>query len=260
MMNNETILKQFKEKVSDKISLQSKGINRFIVKNPFIFEDGDNYVIVLKYDKDNKQWFISDEGHTFLHLSYFMDEKDFSKGTRETIIANSKKMFDVQERDGELFLPIQDNAFGDALYDFVQCLMKITDITYLERERVKSTFFEDFKASINKIVTKKKIHVQFDTAYSEKDKNKDYPIDCMIKTKKEPIFIFAINNDNKCKDAMISIMMLERWSIKFHAVGIFEDQTEISRKVLAKFSNICEKQISGLDNIEYFEKYLEAHS
>ncbi|MBI5002488.1 hypothetical protein HZC31_03825 [Candidatus Woesearchaeota archaeon] len=111
---------------------------------------------------------------------------------------------------------------------------------------------------MNEVIKKKKIKLHFNT-YDSHDRNKEYPIDCLIETKKEPIYIFAINNDNKCRDAMISIMMFERWSIQFHPVGVFEDQTEISRRVLAKFSNVCEKQISSLEGIDYFEKYLETH-
>jgi len=161
-MINENILKQFKEKVDEKVSITTQGVNRFLIDTPFIFEDGDHLVIILKYNKETKEWFLTDEGHTFLHLSYFMDEKDFLKGTREKIILESRKMFGVNEKKGELTLLIKDNAFGDALYDFVQCLLKIMDITYLERERVKSTFFEDFKISINSIIQKQKLKVKFD--------------------------------------------------------------------------------------------------
>ncbi|MBI5002128.1 DUF1828 domain-containing protein [Candidatus Woesearchaeota archaeon] len=131
-MNNETILKQFKEKVSEKIYLEPRGVGRFSIKNPYIFEDGDNLVMVLKYESEKKRWIISDEGHTFLHLSYFMDDKDFSKGTREEIINKTKKMFNIYESNGEMYIVVEKNEFGDALYCFVQCLLKITDITYLE--------------------------------------------------------------------------------------------------------------------------------
>jgi hypothetical protein len=254
------IIKQFQEKVSKEITLKEKGIHRYLVKTPFIFEDGDNLLIILKYNKDTKEWYLTDEGHTFLHLSYFMDDKDISKGTRKSIIENSKNMFNVTENKGEFLLAIEKDNYGDSLYNFVQCLLKVVDITFLERERVKSTFLEDFKMSINKIVKRKHLEVKFNTHLEQKDKNKKYPIDCVIETKKTPYFVFAINNDNKCREAMISILMFERWEVKFHAVGVFEDQTTVGRTVLAKFSDICEKQISDLDSIERFEKYIEVHN
>ena len=34
---------------------------------------------------------------------------------------------------------------GNVFYNYIQALIKITDVSYLSRERVKSTFWEDFK-------------------------------------------------------------------------------------------------------------------
>ncbi|MEJ2267480.1 MAG: DUF1828 domain-containing protein [Nanoarchaeota archaeon] len=120
-MNKDNILTQFKEKVCKEINLVEKGIGRYLIKNPFIFEDGDNLVILLIFDKEKNSWKLTDEGHTFQHLSYFMEEKDFSKGSRDGIIEDSKKMFRVSEEKGELFLYVKNEEFGNSLYDFVQC-------------------------------------------------------------------------------------------------------------------------------------------
>ena len=127
-----SILEQFKEKVCDQITLEDKGRDRFLVKTPFIFEDGDHLIIILKYNKETKKWMLTDEANTFMHISYFLNNKEIESGTRADIIETAKKMFDVKEDDGELFVFVEDNEFGNALYDFVQCLLKITDIVYTE--------------------------------------------------------------------------------------------------------------------------------
>src|SRR3989344_4207448 len=138
MIQSETILKQFREKVSEKITLKEKGIGRYLVQTPFLFEDGDHLAIILKYDKEIKKWKLTDEGHTFMHIGYFMDIKDVKKGTRQEIIKNSKMMFGIEEKAGELFILVKDDKFGYSLFDFLQGLLKITNITYLEIDRVSS--------------------------------------------------------------------------------------------------------------------------
>jgi len=165
-----------KEKGCKEIGLIEKGIGRYVVKNPFIFEDGDQLVILLIYDKEAKGWKITDEGHTFQHLSYFMEEKDFSKGSRDEIIESSKKMFGISEKDGELFLYVENNEFGNTLYDFIQGLLKIADISFLERDRIRTLFFEDFKNQLSKIAKGKKLEIHFDYNIN-KDKRDIYPVD-----------------------------------------------------------------------------------
>src|SRR4030067_106805 len=109
----ETIEKEFREKVNAKIMLTSEGVERFRVFTPFLFEDGDHLAIVLK--KEDLNWVLSDEGHTYMHLTYDIDEKDLQRGTRQKIITNALSLFSVQDREGELIVPIQSNLYGGAL-------------------------------------------------------------------------------------------------------------------------------------------------
>ncbi len=253
-MSVDTIEQDFKRKVCDKLRLSAEGMNRYRVFTPFLFEDGDHLAIVLK--REQNSWILSDEGHTYMHLTYDLDEKDLQKGTRQKIITTALSAFSVNDRNGELIIGIQDNRYGDALYSFIQALLKITDISYLSRERVRSTFMEDFKSFIEEhIPTNRRI---FDWNDAQHDPEGKYVIDCRINGMSRPLFVCALPGDDKVRDTTIGLLQFERWGIPFRSVGIFEDQEEINRKVLARFSDICEKQFSSLGaNKDRITKYLE---
>ena len=137
----EMIEQDFHSKVCAQIRLEPEGVERYRVFTPFRFDDGDHLAIALR--REAGQWILSDEGHTYMHLTYDLDEKSLHRGTRQQIIANALSAFAVEDREGELMLTVRDERYGDTLFDFIQALLKITDVTYLSRERVKSARFSD---------------------------------------------------------------------------------------------------------------------
>ena len=253
-MELETVVKDFRSKVCEQLRLMQEGENRFRVFTPFMFEDGDHLAIVLK--REQEHWLLSDEGHTYMHLTYDLDEKELRTGTRQRIITNALSAFSVTDRSGELMTPIKGEQYGDALYSFVQALLKIADVTFLSRERVKSTFLEDFREFIETTVAKDRR--MFDWHEPKHDPDGLYSVDCRIDIPAEdPIFIYALQSDDKVKDATIGLHQYERWGVPHRGVGVFENQEDINRKSLARFSDVCDKQFSNLaTNKERLSKYL----
>jgi hypothetical protein len=253
-MNIETIEREFHDKVSAKIRLTAEGINRYRVFTPFLFEDGDHLAIVLK--NTGVQWVLSDEAHTYMHLTYDLDEKDLQRGTRQKIIANALSTFQVEDREGELVLDIPENRYGDALYSFIQALLKITDVTYLSRERVRSTFMEDFRALVMETVPEDRR--VFDWHDPIHDPHGMYTVDCRINGMSRSLFVHALPSDARTRDATITLLQFEKWGVVHRSLGIFEDQESINRKVLARFSDVCEKQFSTLTaNRERITRFLQ---
>ena len=129
-MTIDTIEADFRRTVGESVRLANEGLNRYRVFTPFLFEDGDHLAVVLK--REDSRWVLTDEGHTYMHLTYDLDERDLQRGNRQKIISNALSVFSVEDREGELRLLIPDAQFGDGLFSFIQALLKTSAIpTYL---------------------------------------------------------------------------------------------------------------------------------
>jgi hypothetical protein len=251
----ESIEAAFRAGVADQVRVIPEGSARFRVFTPFQFPDGDHLAIVLR--RIDSQWVLSDEGHTLMHLSYSIDDADLTRGGRAELIDAALKTFDILEADGTLSLPVPDNAFGESLFDYVQALLKITDVTYLTRERVQTTFLEDLRNLVFSRFPGQRATARWHEP--QLDPEAKYEVDYRIESRSgQPVFVFGLPNDDKVRDATITLLQLEEWQLPGNSIGIFEDQQTITRKVLARFTDHVDRQFSSLaGNEDRIAAYIE---
>lgn len=250
----EELERDLRKGVSHAIEVVQEGTNRYVVHVPFTFADGDHFVILL--DTSTQSVFrFTDEGHTFMHLSY--DLIDFQHGTRRKVIDRVLARYEVADDQGALTLPVPLENLANGLFSFVQAITRVTDIDFLTREQVRSTFLEDVKTFVGEVAQRQHLSVTLDYVDQQHDPKGLYPVDAYLTNGRRPITVFAIADDTRCRDATITLHEWEKWRREFHPISIFRDLEEISGRVLARFTDIAEKQFSSLDSAhERFESYL----
>jgi hypothetical protein len=250
----ETLVRAFEEKARARIQVAAEGVERYRVHAPFHFDDGDHLVLVLKRVADRRG--LTDEGHTYMRLSYDMDVRDLRKGTRQKVVSDALSMYGVEDRDGELVVVADEASLGDAFFSLVQCILRISDVSLLSRERVRSAFWEDFVAFFQENVPSDRLRLKWHDP--ERDPEANYVVDMRLNHRPKPLMVFALANDDRTRDATITLHQLEAWQVPHESLGVFEDQEQINRKVLARFTDVSDKQFSSLyGNRDRLKTYLQ---
>jgi hypothetical protein len=248
-MDPRALLESFRRKVCGRIDIEPAGVDRYVIYTPFMFDDGDHFVTILR--KDSSGWFLTDEGHTLSHLSY--GHTDVTGGTRGAMLDEALAAHRVENRDGELRLSVPREEFGDALYSFLQAASRIATIAQMTHERAATTFMDDFGGLLSEILPPER--VVYDWHDPVRDPDGKYLVDCRINGSRKPCLVFGVNSTSKCSHATITCLTLERWGMPFRSVVLFEDQTKIGRRQLAQLSDVVGKQFASLGERDRIRAY-----
>jgi len=64
---------------------------------------------------------------------------------------------------------------------------------------------------------------------------------------RRPLMVFALPNDDRTRDATIALLQIREVGNDASVFGVFEDQEEVNKKVLARFTTSARKQFSSFD-------------
>ena len=236
------------------VKLRPKNGKLLLVETPFFFADGDPYQIFIK-EMPGGIIRLTDMGHTMMHLSYENDIDKFKEGTRGKIFEQIKAETFIEENNGEFFIETQTENLGFNIFRLGQALTKINDLTFLNRARSESTFYEDLQEQLYRVVGEDKVIKDF--YYEDMENARDYPIDYRIEGKySSPLFLFGIPNRDKARLTTIILERLLRSKADFDSLLIFSDQGAIPKQDLARLSNAGGEMIASLDAEADFSRKL----
>ncbi|UJH92724.1 DUF1828 domain-containing protein [Antarcticibacterium sp. 1MA-6-2] len=226
------------------VNIIQKNDHLLMIDTPFYFSDGDPYQIYIK-EMPAGVIRLTDMGHTLMHLSYENDINKFRDGTRGKLFDLIVSEFELSENNGEFYIDDEINNLSKNIFRLGQALTKISDLTFLNRARAESTFYEDLTEQLYRIIDSDKV-VQ-DYNFPLIDNPQDYPIDYYIKGKHAPLFLFGIPNRDKARLTTITLERLLRVKADFDSLLIFSDQSSIPKQDLARLSNAGGEMIASLD-------------
>ena len=250
-MDIKALQKNISEGFHKNIFLKEKRPNLYQVFLPFYYPDGDMIEIFLEINGNNI--IIQDMGMTLMRLSYNFDLNSKNKKKVFNEILNNYQM---EESEGNLKIIASCDEIFSYLIQFIQVVIKISDLEFLKREVVRSLFYEYFEKFIIIDLENFKPIKEF---YPDFDTEKQYPAPYAIPIKnKDPFCIYPIASDDKCNESTITVQHYELHNFKPETMAVFENQESIGRKPLARLSNVVGKQFSTLTGNELrIEEYIK---
>ena len=114
--------------VAESVCFEPDGRGEHYVVTPFTFGDGDGPCIALREDESG--WVLTDQGSTMMRLSWKLSDKERKDPERLRNIDGAMKLGSVVESKGELIRRVEGENYAEALFDFVQALLRIDDLGY----------------------------------------------------------------------------------------------------------------------------------
>lgn len=187
-----------------------------------------------------------------MHLSYENDLDALEKGTRGKLLNQIQLELGLKEEDGEFYLESTLEDIPANIFRLGQGIIKIYDLTCLNRVRVESTFYEDLNSRIYELVNEENIIRNY--IYDSKDYAEDYPIDYKIEGKIDPLF--GVGNKDKARIVTIVLERLIRHEASFESLIVFQNFDEIPKNDAKRLMNVSCEMITSLDAREDLSRKL----
>lgn len=244
-----TLVAEVRRKICHEIDIEQEGDDRFIIFSPFMFDDGDHFVTILK--RQDGRWWLTDEGHTLMHMDY--EQTDFRSPSRWKVIENALANHQIQLSGSELRTPMDEPFQADRIFSFFQGIARITNVTAMTREMVSAAFMEDFRELMRETLPSGTY--QFNYVDSAHDPQGMYPIDCRIDAAGKSWAVFGVGTDDKCNLTALTCKQHSEWDPAFQSVVIYRNIWEMAHRPAGRLTNVANKQFSSINDQDAIREF-----
>ena len=219
--------------------------NVFRVYAPFFHEDGDMLSIYLDLSSD--KMLIRDFGNALMRMAYTFD---FESENKRRILNDIVKSYNGMLVNDEILMSVNESSLAMTVYHFSQLIAKASNIDILQRELVKSLFFEYLNDFVDTELVEYEVVKKYEIAKNyAPSSDKSLVVDYVIKAQR-PIYMFGVNGDSRASKTIISCLSFQREKIPFRSLVIHEDinSNNLSGFNRQQITNAADKQFASFNS------------
>lgn len=226
------------------VSLEEVEPNVLRVYAPFFHEDGDMISMYLDTTPEGQSFLLRDFGNTLMRVSYSFD---LDTENKRKILSSIVRSNNGTLNDGELQLQASIDTLPEAILHFSQLVAKVSSIDLLQRQVVKSMFYDYLQDFISSNLSQYRIS-QNDTPTKDKLLTVDYKIEGIQDAR--PIYIFGVNENAKASKVVISCLNFQKQKIPFRSLIVHDDFESLSSFNRSQITNAADKQYTSFDDFQ----------
>lgn len=223
-----------------------------IVSLPLYDRDGDAFTVYLDSHAGGLQ--LSDIGNTLMRLSYEHDVDKLLSGSRgklfDMIVGDAGAIAD----DGELLLQTPADRLIPALFSFGQMMSRISDLSLWSRQRTASTFHDDLKYALAKILPTTDILEDFIVPNLQGASH--YPVDFVIKSDR-PLYVFGAHNKDKARLVTIVLQYLKMHHVNFDSLVVCANVDELPRQDVSRLMSAANDVVPDFSELDVLEEKIK---
>jgi len=239
------------------VRVSQRADGELMLETQFRFPDGDTFPISLSGCGDGRLA-LSDEGDTFMRISYEHDVDSFFKGTRGVLLDHILNEGGVEWERGALTVRTSQERLAEAIFRFGQTITRVYDLTLptrISRPTRASTFYQDLSELLFRCLGPEKLQSDYRPDVPNPE---SYVVDYRIDSGNEsPVFLYGVPNQGKARLTAVKLHHFHRLGLRFEPLVIFNDESLIPQADRARLADVGCESIPSLSSYGEFQGQLE---